>query len=313
MPLYILKRIFLSLIIVLISISTLFVMIHMAPGDPVNILLGPRATPDLVEKLRLQMGLDQPFIVQLGRFLGNVALGDLGRDVFTDRAVASIVWEQLPYTVILVMSAFFGAIFFGIPLGCFSAISRNSFLDKLTGALSVSVISIPAFVVAIYGLLIFSVYLQWLPAIGVGKEGNLISHLSHLVLPALAIGMGWIGYIARLVRASMLEILNENHVRTARAFGLTEPVVIFRYALRLAILPTIALLGVAIGYMLSSAVFAEIIFARPGVGKLIYDAVTTRNYPVVMGAVLSTTIIFVISTTLSDILSAILDPRIRDH
>jgi len=311
MLLYLLKRICLSVVIVVISVSMLFTMIHLAPGDPVNIILGPRATPELVEELRSQMGLDQTFILQLVTFLGKVAVGDLGKDVFSNRNVTRIVLEQLPYTIVLVLTAIGGAAFFGIPLGCFSAVYRNSLLDKISGVLSVGVIAIPAFVVAIYALLIFAVSLQWLPAIGVGKEGDLISHLKHLILPAIAIGMGWIGYIARLVRASMLEVLSENHIRTARAFGLTEPVIIFNYALRLAILPTIALLGVAIGHMLSSAVFAEIIFARPGIGKLIYDSVTTRNYPIVMGSVLATTILFVLSTTVSDILSAVLDPRVR--
>lgn len=312
MQYYLLKRVCLAAIIVVVSVSMLYVMILMAPGDPVSVILGPRATPELKQQLRSQMGLDKPFVVQLITFLGNVAKGDLGTDVFSNRKVNRIVLEQLPYTIVLILTAIGGAAIFGIPLGCYSAVYRNSFLDKVTGVLSVGVIAIPAFVVAIYSLLIFAVFLQWLPAIGAGTEGNLVSQLKHLILPALAIGMGWIGYIARLVRASMLEVLGENHVRTARAFGLTEPTIIFHYALRLAILPTIALLGVAIGYMLSSAVFAEIIFARPGIGKLIYDAVTTRNYPIVMGAVLSTTVLFVLCTTLTDILSAILDPRIRE-
>jgi peptide/nickel transport system permease protein len=312
MQYYLLKRICLAAIIVVISVSMLYVMILMAPGDPVSVILGPRATPELRQQLRSQMGLDKPFIVQIITFLGKVARGDLGTDVFSNRKVTRIVLEQLPYTIVLILTAIGGAAIFGIPLGCYSAVYRNSFLDKVTGVLSVGVIAIPAFVVAIYALLVFAVSLRCLPAIGAGDEGDLVSQLEHLILPALAIGMGWIGYIARLVRASMLEVLGENHVRTARAFGLTEPTIIFNYALRLAILPTIALLGVAIGYMLSSAVFAEIIFARPGIGKLIYDAVTTRNYPIVMGAVLSTTVLFVLSTTLADILSAILDPRIRE-
>jgi peptide/nickel transport system permease protein len=312
MWLYLLKRIGLAIIIIVVSVSMLYIMILMAPGDPVSVILGPRATPELRQELRSQMGLDKPFAVQLILFLGNVARGDLGTDVFSNRKVTRIVLEQLPYTIVLILAAIAGATVFGIPLGCYSAVYRNSILDKITGVLSVGVIAIPAFVVAIYALLLFAVALQWLPAIGAGNEGDFVDQMKHLILPALSIGMGWIGYIARLVRASMLEVLGENYVRTARAFGLTEPVIIFHYALRLAILPTIALLGVAIGYMLSSAVFAEIIFARPGIGKLIYDSVTTRNYPIVMGSVLATTVLFVLSTTLTDILSAVLDPRIRE-
>jgi peptide/nickel transport system permease protein len=200
----------------------------------------------------------------------------------------------------------------GIPLGCYSAIRRNSFIDKLTGVLSVGTIAIPSFVIALYALLIFAVHLQWLPAIGAGTDGDLLSQGEHLIMPAFAIGVGWVGYLARLVRASMLEVLGEHHVRTARAFGLPERVIIFRYALKLAILPTIALLGVGIGYLLSSAVFAEIVFARPGIGKLIYDSVLTRNYPIVMGSVLMTTILFVLCTMIADIVNASLDPRIRE-
>jgi peptide/nickel transport system permease protein len=177
----------------------------------------------------------------------------------------------------------------------------------------VGTITIPSFVVALYSLLIFAVYLKWLPAIGAGRDGDLLDQLQHLILPSFAVGLGWVGYLARLVRASMLEILGENHIRTARAFGLPERTIVLHYALRLAILPTVALLGVGIGYMLSGAVFAEIVFARPGVGKLIFDAVITRNYPLVMGSVIMTTIIFVICTTVADLVSAFLDPRIREN
>jgi peptide/nickel transport system permease protein len=178
---------------------------------------------------------------------------------------------------------------------------------------SVGTIAIPSFVVALYSLLIFAVWLKWLPAIGAGKEGDWMDQLSHLLLPSLAVGLGWVGYLARLVRASMLEVLGENHIRTARSFGLKENTIVLGYALRLAILPTVTLLGVGIGNMLSGAVFAEIVFARPGVGKLIYDSVITRNYPMVMGSVIMTTIVFVLFTTAADLISAFLDPRIREN
>ena len=173
-------------------------------------------------------------------------------------------------------------------LGCFSATHRGSWLDRAIGVLSVSAIAVPSFVVALYSLLVFAVALRWLPAIGAGEAGDLGDQLRHLVLPAFAIGLGWVGYIARLVRASMLEVMGENYIRTARAFGLPERRIVYRYALTVAILPTVALLGVGIGNLLSGAVFAEIVFARPGIGKLIYDSVLNRNYPVVMGAVLVT-------------------------
>jgi len=178
------------------------------------------------------------------------------------------------------------------------------------GVLSVSCIAIPTFLVAIYSVLLFAVTLKWLPAIGAG-DGSLSSYIRHLILPAFAVGLGWVGYLARLVRASMLEIMGEAHVRTARAFGLKEQTVVFKYVLRLAVLPTITLIGMGIGILLSSAVFVEIVFARPGIGRLIFDAVTSRNYPVVMGSVLVTTVLFVVSTTLADLINAIVDPRLR--
>ena len=159
-------------------------------------------------------------------------------------------------------------------------------------------------------MLIFAVTLKWLPAIGVGEAGNIGSKITHLILPSITVGLGWVGYLARLVRSSMLEVLKENHVRTARAYGISEIKIILYYVLRIAILPTITLLGTGIGILFSSSVFAEIVFSRPGIGKLIYESVINRNYPVVMGAVLITSTLFVITTTLSDIINAILDPRI---
>lgn len=310
---YLIKRLGVAAITVVIAVTLLYSMIHAVPGDPLSIVLGPRATPEMKAALNERLGLDQPFVVQVGRFFINVLKGDLGTDVFSARPVSEIFFSQLPFTASLVFLAIGWSALLGIPLGCYSAVRRDTFVDKLTGVFSVGTITIPSFVVALYSLLIFAVWLKWLPAIGAGKEGDLMDQLIHLILPSFAVGLGWVGYLARLVRASMLEVLGENHIRTARAFGLPEHKIILTYALRLAVLPAVALLGVGIGYMLSGAVFAEIVFARPGVGKLIYDSVITRNYPVVMGSVIMTTIIFVFSTTAADLVSAFLDPRIREN
>jgi peptide/nickel transport system permease protein len=312
MLVYLIKRIGLAMVIIVISVSMLYGMIHMVPGDPISIILGPRATDEMREVLRDRMGLDKPFLVQIGRFLFNVVKGDLGEDVFTNRPVTQIVFEQLPYTIVLILTALAWALLVSIPLGCYSAILRTSILDKITGVVSVGTIAIPAFVVAVYTLLIFAVTLQWLPAIGAGREGDLWDQVIHLIMPAFCLGLSWVGYVARLVRASMLDVMQENHVRTVRAYGLPERLIIFRYALRVAIMPVIALVGVGVGYLLSAAVFIEIIFARPGIGRLIFDSVGTRNYPVVMGTVLIMTILFVISTTISDLVAAAVDPRLRE-
>lgn len=310
---FIIRRGLISLLILVLAVSLLFGMIHMVPGDPASVILGPKASPAVKAELNQRMGLDKPILVQLGNFYKNLAQGDLGQDPFSDREVSDIVFEQLPYTLALVLAAIGGATLLGIPLGCFSAIRRNTLLDRLTAVMSVAFIAIPSFVIALYLLLWLAVKWRWFPAMGAGEIGDWSGQARHLVLPAIALGLGWVGYIARLVRASMLEVMEENHIRTARAFGLPERTIILNYALRIAILPTVTILGLGIGSMLSGALFAEIVFSRPGIGKLLHEAVITRNYPVVMGSVLVTTAFFVLSTLVSDIINALLDPRLRDQ
>jgi peptide/nickel transport system permease protein len=301
MGLYAARRIGLALVIIACAMTILFGMVYLIPGDPATIALGPLATPEMVAGFRDRMGLDRPLAVQLWNFVSHAVRGDLGVDVWSERPVRRIIADVLPHTLLLTATGLGWAVLVGIPLGCYSARYRGSVTDRLTGVLSVGVIAVPSFVVALILLLVFAVSLRWFPAIG------------HLVLPSVAIGLGWVGYLARLVRASMLEVLGESHIRTLRAFGLPERWVVFRYALRLAILPTIALLGIGVGRLLSGAVFAEIVFARPGIGKLIYDAVLARNYPIVMGAVLVTTALFVVCTLLADLAAAWCDPRVRQN
>lgn len=310
MLLYLIRRLALAIAIVVLAVTLLFVMIHAVPGDPASIMLGPRATPEQRALLHETMGLDRPLPMQILTFFADVVQGDMGTDVFTQRPVSRIVFGEMPYTIVLILTAITWAALVGIPLGCYSAIRRNSLIDKFIGVFSVGTIAIPSFVMAVYALLIFAVMLGWLPAIGAGE--GFWDSVRHLILPAFAVGVGWVGYISRIVRASMLEVMGESHVRMARAFGLPERRIILRYALRLAILPTVTVLGVGMAHLLSAAVFAEVVFARPGLGALIVDAVGTRNYPVVMGTVLVTTALFVVSTTLSDLINAALDPRVRE-
>lgn len=306
---YTVKRFGLAVAVVAVAMAILFTMIYVIPGDPARVALGPRASPELVASWRAQMGMDQSLPVQIASFYIATASGDLGTDILSRRPVATVVLEQVPFTLELIAGSMIWSVLIGVPLGCLSAAWRGSLIDRITAVLSVSVIAVPAFVVAIYALLLFSIGLRWFPAIGAGE--GLADRLHHLVLPSLALGLGWVGYLARIVRASMLEVLGENHVRTARAFGLPERRIIFSYVLRIAILPTVTLLGIGIGQLLSSAVFAEIVFARPGVGKLVFDSIATRNYPVVTGAVLVTTAFFVLVNLIADLLVAGLDPRVR--
>jgi peptide/nickel transport system permease protein len=305
------KRVGLAIVITAVALVMLISMIQLIPGDPAAVLLGPLATPELREAFRAEMGLNQPVVVQIARFFGRVVTGDLGTDVLTRRPVAVTVLEQMPFTLALIATGIGWAALIGIPLGCFAAVNRGSLADRVIGVLSVSMIAVPSFVVAIYSLLLFSVKLGWFPTIGAGDPGDLGDQMHHLVLPSLAVGLGWVGYLARMVRASMLEVLAENHIRLARAFGLTERTITYRYALKLAVIPTVVLLGIGVGHMISGAVFAEIVFARPGVGRLIYDAVITRNYPVVMGGVMITTAFYVLCTLIADLVAAWLDPRVR--
>jgi peptide/nickel transport system permease protein len=309
---YALKRLGLALLIIACALLLLFGLLHMVPGDPVSIALGPRATPAAQARYIEKMHLNDPLVVQLAIFVGNALRGDLGVDIFSERSVSLIVLDQLRFTIVLAGAGLGWAALLGIPLGCVSAVHPNGWLDRVTAVLSVGTIAVPSFLVSIWALLLFAITLHWLPVIGAGEPGDPLDQLRHLILPAFAVGLGWVGYLARLVRASMLEVMGENYIRAARAFGLPRRVVVYRYALKVAILPTITLVGIGFGNLLSGAVFAEIIFARPGVGKLIFDMVMNRNFPVVQGAVLITAVLYLATTLIADLVVAWLDPRVRE-
>lgn len=309
---YTLRRCALAALIVIVATALLFAMIHVIPGDPARVALGPRASQEMLAAFRLKMGLDLPLWQQFINFVSAAMQGDLGQEILSNRPVLTILMEQLPHTLLLILAGMVWSILLGIPLGTMAAARPGSLFDRVVGVLSVSFIAIPSFVVAIYALLLFAVHLRWLPAVGAGQYDDPLSVIRHLILPSLAIGIGWVGYLARMVRASMLDVLNEPHIRTARGLGLREHTVLYNYALRIAILPTITLLGIGIGQLISSAVFIEIVFARPGVGKLVYDAIIARNIPLVTGGLLLTTIFFVLANLIADLITGGLDPRVRD-
>ena len=312
MAIYALKRIGLASVIVLCVVTVLFALLRLIPGDPASIALGPRATPEVIERYVEKMRLDEPLYMQFLHYLGTLAQGDLGTAVFSRRDVVDAVADVLPFTMLLAVAALGWAVLIGVPLGCLSAVRPNTALDRLAGVLSVGAIAIPSFLVSIWAILVFAITLRWLPAIGAGEPGEPLDQALHLILPAFAVGLGWVGYLARMVRASMLEVMGESYIRAARAFGLPERTVVFGYALRVAILPSVTLIGIGFGGLLSGAVFAEIIFARPGIGSMIYDAVNDRDIPTVQGGVLITTILYVLVTLAADLLVAWLDPRVRE-
>ena len=308
---YAIRRCLLAAVIVSCATLVLFSLLHLMPGDPVSIALGPRASPEVQARYIEKMGMDRPVHVQLARFAGNVLRGDLGVDVFSERSVTLIVLDQLPYTLVLATAGLLWAVLLGVPLGCVAATRPGAWTDRVTGVFSIGTITVPSFLVSIWSLLVFGLALGWFPIIGAGDGGDPLDQLHHLVLPAFAVGLGWVGYLARMVRASMLEVMGETWIRAARSFGLPRRKVVYGYALRVAILPAITLIGMGFGGLLSAAVFAEIIFSRPGIGKLIFDMVMVRNFPVVQGAVLVTTVLYVCTVLAADLIVAALDPRVR--
>ena len=203
------------------------------------------------------------------------------------------------------------AVLLGVPLGVYSATHPNSWIDRLTAIFSISFITLPSYVAGLFLLLLFAVQLRVMPAMGLGETGDVGDYVRHLVLPAISLAVSWVGYLARLVRASVLEILNETYIRAAMAAGIRKSLVQYKYALKGALIPTVAVLGIGIGNLMGGAVFVEIIFSRPGMGSLIYNAISTRNYPVVRAGVLVVAVLFVAANLLADIAYTFLDPRIQ--
>ncbi len=308
---YALKRLGLSLVVALLAMLFLASLVHLIPGDPVKTILGPRASQALSQKVRAEMGLNDPIPVQLFHFVAHALRGDLGKDFVSSLPVTTLIGVALPHTILLAVSSLGLAALVGIPLGVYSATRPNSWVDRLTGVVSVSCITLPSYVAGLFLLLVFAVQLGWLPAIGTGELSNPGDYLRHLILPATALAITWIGYLARLVRASILEVMNASYIRTAFAFGLDERVIFYKHALKNAIIPTIAVLGVGLGNLLGGAIFIEVIFTRPGLGRLIYEAIGDRNYPIVRGGILVAALLFVLANLVADLSYNYLDPRIQ--
>jgi peptide/nickel transport system permease protein len=308
---YIASRLVTSLLIVFGAMLLLFALSAVVPGDPATALLGPQATPEYAQRFIEEMGLTQPIHIRLWTFFANVLTGNLGIDVISGRRVTGIIAAVLPYTFILTFAAIGLAVLIGIPLGCFAATHRGSFLDHALAFMSVTLIAVPSFVIAIMLLLVFSIWLTWLPVLGAGNTNDWWDQAQRLILPTVALSVGWVGFIARLVRTSMLEVMGEAYIRTSRAYGISERLVTYKYALKNACIPTIAILGLGIGRLLGGAVLVEIVFSRPGLGRLVLDAISTRNYPVLQGAVLVVVLLFVITNLIVDLSYSAIDPRIR--
>ena len=308
---YLFRRLGMTLAVVFTLITFLSVLVHLIPGDPVALIMGPRASPEFAREIRAEMGLDDSVPVQVWDFFSNAVQGDLGRDFVSNVPVTEIVFANLPHTLILAFAALALAALVGIPLGVLTATRPNTWLDRVTSLVSVSFITMPSYVSGLLLLLVFALMLDVLPATGAGDIASPLEYLRHLILPATALAITWVGYLARIVRTSMLEVMGENYIRAARALGLRERLIAYRYALKNAVIPTIALLGVSLGDLFGGTVFVEFIFSRPGLGTLIVDAIGNRNFPIVRGGVLVLAVLFVLANFLADLSYRSLDPRVR--
>lgn len=293
-----------SLLLMWLVTVVVFALLHLTPGDPAAVMLGENATPDQVAALRRELGLDQPLILQYGHFLARAIKGDLGTSIRAQRPALDVVIERLPATGILTAGAFGFAILVGMPVGVLSAVKRLSFWDHGSMALALLGQSMPGFWLGLVLITIFAVHLRWLPASGMGTA-------SHVVLPAITLGMFLIGLIIRLTRSSMLDVLNQDYVRTARAKGLAERMVVMQHALMNAMIPVVTLLGLQLGLLLGGAVITETVFAWPGVGLTTVTAIHQRDYPVVQCAVMVSAVIVVTINWAVDVLYHYLDPRVQ--
>ncbi len=308
---YIIKRALWVIPTLLGVLIILFSLTYLMPGDPASAMLGPRATPELVAELNQRLHLDRAMPVRLGYYLIGIVKGDLGTSVWSGHTVSSLLAEALPHTALLALTSLGVAALIGILLGAFAAVRRDSPIGGFVTIASLLGVAMPDFVAALLLMLLFCVQIPLLPALGAGADGDLIDIAVHLILPATALGIGWVGYLARLTRESMLDVLDTDYIRTARAFAVPRRTIAYRYALKNAVIPSITVIGLGVGKLLGGAVFVEIIFSRPGLGKLIVDAVYARDFPVVQGGILVATILFVLANLIADISYAFVDPRIQ--
>ena len=329
---YLLRRVIATIPVVVLISLLVFLLIHAAPGDPADLLLSEEASPQDIADARRRWGLDQPIYIQYLRFLANILSGDLGTSFRYADPVITLIGERLPATIELAIASMLIAIIFGIPLGVWAGAKPNSWADNLGSVFGFFGISMPSFWLGIMLILVISGYFNWLPSSGRStygvaqgfETGFYITHglasgnmkaawdgIKYVIMPAIALGTGMMGLIMRVTRSSVLEIMDEDYVRTARAKGLGERTVLWRHVLRNAFVPIITVVGLELGTLLSGSIIVETVFAWPGSGSLLIAAIQSRDYPLITGTVLTYTIAFVAINFMIDILYALIDPRIR--
>ena len=329
---YVIKRL-LQIIPVILGVTLIaFALIHLAPGDPVRTMLGQHATQQEIDEINTKYGLDKPLYVQYFIWLGGVLQGDLGRSILTHDQVTTEIASRFPNTIELAIAAMIFAILIGVVAGIISATKQYSVADYSVMGIALFGISMPVFWLGIMLMMIFGVFLGWLPIGGridlllpfnritgflvvdsiiTANGAALVSVLRHLILPAIALGTIPMAIIARTTRSSMLEILRQDFIRTERAKGLSEGKVIYKHAIRNAMVPVVTVIGLNFGLLLSGAILTETVFSWPGVGRLVVDAVYARDYPLVIGCILVFALVFVIVNLITDLLYTYIDPRIH--
>ena len=301
---YLLARLFSAAVVIIGVLCLVFFLIHLVPGDPVEVMLGESARPADREALRAALGLDRPLMTQFLHYLDGLLRFDLGTSLHSKRPIGEILLERLPATIELSLAALLVAVVIAFPLGMLSAVRKDSLWDHLAMGVSLGGVAIPNFLLGPLLILLFALWLGWLPVSG--REGA-----GSLVLPALTLGTALAAILSRMLRATLLEVLGEDYVRTARAKGLAPRTVIWKHALRNALLPMITLLGLQLGALLGGAVITEVVFSWPGIGQLVIEAIQRRDYPLVQACVLLISLTYVTVNTLTDVAYGLADPRIR--
>jgi peptide/nickel transport system permease protein len=312
MMVYVLKRTFVLLLTLILVSMVIFAVLMVIPGDPAQIILGIHATPETLHALRHQLGLDRPVVVQYLSYMKNLGIGDMGRSIRYDIPVRSLILSRLQVTIPLAILSIMFAVFLSIPMGTYSSLHRNRIGDYGIMVFSQIGLAVPAFWAGILLILLFAVTLHWFPAGGFQPWlTDPLRALQSLLLPALSLGLVRAAVLTRMTRSSMLEVLGEDYIRTARSKGMPERIVVYKHAFRNAIIPVVTIIGLQAGDLLAGAIIIENVFHLPGVGRLVFEAIGQRDLPVVQGIVLFITTIIVSINFMIDIVYRYLDPRIR--
>ncbi len=308
---YVVKRLLLSGITLLAVLTLIFFIVRIVPGDPARVVLGEQATTQAIDAMRQRLGLDEPLVVQYWRFLRGALVFDVGKSMVTGAPVLQVIGEVLPSTLELSAAALVLGCVIGIPLGIWSAVRRNRFADYVIRVASLLGLSFPAFVSAILLLLAFAISLRWFPVMSSGNSTGLADHLRQLVLPAVNLALIMAAYITRVSRSAMLEILREDYMRTAIAKGVPPLAVVWRHGVRNALIPVVTVTGLYLGILIGNSVLTEIVFNRPGLGKLIVGSLAQRDYTMLQGLMVAYTMIVVAINLMTDLTYGFIDPRVR--